>query len=71
VVNEVTRATGNPDAETRIAMPSGVLTVAASVRKLEGQWYAEQGAFYRTQRRMFEGNVVVRASRVSGLTGGA
>jgi 2-methylaconitate cis-trans-isomerase PrpF len=71
VVNEVTRATGNPDAETRIAMPSGVLTVAASVRKLEGQWYAEQGAFYRTQRRMFEGNVVVRASRVPGLTGGA
>jgi hypothetical protein len=37
------------------------------VRKLEGQWYAEQGAFYRTQRRMFEGNVLLRASRVPGL----
>jgi hypothetical protein len=44
-----------------------VLTVAASVRRLEGQWFAEQGAFYRTQRRMFEGSVVVRASRVPGL----
>ena len=53
----------NPEAEIRIAMPSGVLTVAASVRKLEGQWHAEQGAFYRTQRRMFEGRVVVRALR--------
>jgi len=41
------------------------------VRKLEGQWYAEQGSFYRTQRRMFEGQVLVRASRVSGLTAGS
>ena len=67
VVQEATRATGNPESEIRIAMPSGVLTVAASVRKLEGQWYAEQGAFYRTQRRMFEGQVLVRASRVPRL----
>jgi hypothetical protein len=45
-------------------MPSGVLTAAASVRKLEGQWHAKQGAFYRTQRRLFDGHVYVRASRV-------
>ena len=37
------------------------------VRKLEGQWHAEQGAFYRTQRRLFEGQVLVRASRVPKL----
>jgi hypothetical protein len=67
VVQEATRPTGNPESEIRIAMPSGVLTVAASVRKLEGQWYAEQGAFYRTQRRMFEGQILVRASRVPKL----
>jgi len=67
VVHEVTRPTDNPESEIRIAMPSGVLTVAASVRKLEGQWHAEQGAFYRTQRRLFEGHVLVRASRVPGL----
>ena len=64
VVHEVARPSDNPEAEIRIAMPSGVLTVAASVRKLEGQWHAAQGAFYRTQRRMFEGHVVLRASRV-------
>ena len=64
VVHEAMRATDNLESEIRIAMPSGVLTVAASVRKLEGQWHAEQGAFYRTQRRMFEGQVLVRASRV-------
>ena len=67
VVNETARANANPEAEIRISMPSGILTAAASVRKLEGQWYAEQGAFYRTQRRMFEGQVVVRASRVQHL----
>jgi 2-methylaconitate cis-trans-isomerase PrpF len=67
VVQEATRPTGNPESEIRIAMPSGVLTVAASVRKLEGQWCAEQGAFYRTQRRMFEGQILVRASRVPKL----
>jgi len=67
VVFEATRPTGDPESEIRIAMPSGVLTVAASVRKLEGHWHAEQGAFYRTQRRMFEGHVLVRASRVPHL----
>jgi 2-methylaconitate cis-trans-isomerase PrpF len=67
VVNETARKGGNPEAEIRIGMPSGVLTAAASVRKLEGQWHAEQGAFYRTQRRMFEGHVVLRASRVPNM----
>ena len=71
VVFDATRPTGDPESEIRIAMPSGVLTVAATVRKLEGQWHAEQGAFYRTQRRMFEGQVLVRALRVPKLTAGA
>ncbi|TAK82578.1 MAG: hypothetical protein EPO20_21175 [Betaproteobacteria bacterium] len=58
------RAAGNAESEIRIAMPSGVLTVGAKVGKREGGWYAEQGAFFRTQRRMFEGHVLVRASCV-------
>lgn len=73
VVYDATRRTDDPESEIRIAMPSGVLTVAASVKKKDGQWHAEQGAFYRTQRRLFEGFVLVRASRVPGLvaaTGG-
>jgi 2-methylaconitate cis-trans-isomerase PrpF len=67
VVHQVTHAADNTEAELRIAMPSGVLTVAATVARKDGQWHAEQGAFYRTQRRMFEGFVLVRASRVPGL----
>ena len=71
IVNQVARLNSNPDAEIRIAMPSGVLVVAASVKKANGAWYAEQGGFYRTQRRLFDGYVYVRASRVPGLVAGS
>jgi 2-methylaconitate isomerase len=64
VVFDATRKTDNSESPIRIAMPSGILTVAASVRQANGEWHAEQGAFYRTQRRMFDGYVYVRASRV-------
>ena len=67
VVFDVIMPGGNPVSEIRIAMPSGVLTVGATVNKLDGQWYAEQGAFYRTQRRMFEGNVLVRLAPGRGI----
>ena len=64
VVNEVLRKGLQAEAPVRIGMPSGILTVAATVKQSGGVWHAEQGAFYRTQRRMFEGQVLVRASRV-------
>lgn len=67
LVNQAARLSSDPNAEIRIAMPSGILTVAASVYKKDGSWHAEQGAFYRTQRRLFEGYVYIRASRVPGL----
>ena len=67
VVHAVTRNTGDPEAPIRIAMPSGILTVAATVRRDGERWVAEQGAFYRTQRRLFDGHVYVRASRVPGV----
>jgi 2-methylaconitate cis-trans-isomerase PrpF len=43
----------------RLGMPSGVLTVAAEVRKDRDGWYAQAGSFYRTARRLFEGRVVL------------
>lgn len=67
VVHEVLRKGGDAEAPIRIGMPSGILTVAATVQQKDGAWQAEQGAFYRTQRRMFEGQVLLRASRVPGL----
>ncbi len=65
VVNRAARAASNVDAPIRIGMPSGVLVVAATVRNVQGDWVAEQGAFYRTARRLFEGAVYVRGSRVA------
>ena len=67
LVHAVTRATADASAPIRIAMPSGILVVGADVQKINGAWHAEQGAFFRTQRRMFDGFVYVRASRVPGL----
>ncbi len=71
IVNQVACSNSNPDAGIKIAMPSGVLVVAASVKKVNGAWQAEQGGFYRTQRRLFDGYVYVRASRVPGLVAGS
>ncbi len=65
IVHEATRATDNPDNELRIGMPAGVITAAATVRLKDGAWVAERGSFLRTQRRLFEGSVLVRASRVA------
>ncbi len=67
LVHAAARKATEADAPIRIAMPSGVLVVAANVFKKDGAWYAEQGAFYRTQRRLFDGYVYVRASQVPGL----
>jgi 2-methylaconitate cis-trans-isomerase PrpF len=65
VVHSVTRVPSEPDEVIRIAMPSGILTVAASVKNNAGAWVAEQGAFYRTQRRLFDGHVYMSAAKVS------
>jgi 2-methylaconitate isomerase len=45
----------------RLAMPSGVLTVSAEVRKDREGWYALWGSFNRTARRLFEGRVCLPA----------
>ncbi|HJH23441.1 MAG TPA: PrpF family protein [Paenalcaligenes hominis] len=45
------------DAALRLGMPSGVLTVDASVHQNQGHWHAHSGAFYRTANRLFEGRV--------------
>ncbi|NDZ17009.1 PrpF family protein [Variovorax sp. WS11] len=46
----------DPDA-LRIAMPSGVLTVAADVVRSADGWRAVSGSFFRTARRLFDGHV--------------
>lgn len=39
------------------------MTADARVTPRNGTWDVEQGAFFRTQRRLFEGRVLVRTPR--------
>lgn len=41
----------------RLSMPSGVLTVDATVGLRDGLPFAERGSFFRTTRRLFDGTV--------------
>jgi 2-methylaconitate isomerase len=47
-------------AELRISMPSGELRASADVARNGSAWTVRRGGFYRTQRRLFEGNLLVR-----------
>jgi 2-methylaconitate cis-trans-isomerase PrpF len=58
VVHEAARAQRD-EAALRLAMPSGVLTVAAQVSHGAGGWHAASGCFFRTTRRLFDGHVHV------------
>jgi 2-methylaconitate isomerase len=66
LVHRVTRPAQDTDADLRILQPSGVLPVACTVRKsnADGGWIAAQAAVYRTQRRLFDGRVLVPESRL-------
>jgi 2-methylaconitate cis-trans-isomerase PrpF len=68
LVNRHARPTDNPKDDLNIMQPSGILTVASNVFMKGNEWYAEYGATYRTQRRIFDGFVYVPASRVPELT---
>jgi 2-methylaconitate cis-trans-isomerase PrpF len=63
VVNTLARPLA-ADADIRIANPSGVITVAAEVRKDGEDWVAEHAVLYRTQRRLMEGTLLVSAAKV-------
>lgn len=58
VPNRAARA-GRNTQSLRLAMPSGVLTVAADVAQGPQGWHAASGSFYRTTRRLFDGHVYV------------
>ena len=60
VVHDCTRA-GTRD-RVAIGMPSGILVTDAVVTRSGGNWLAERVTLLRTQRRLFDGFVYVRAS---------
>jgi 2-methylaconitate cis-trans-isomerase PrpF len=50
--------------ETRVANPSGILSVGAEVREAAAGWHAESAVVYRTARRLMQGAVAVPAGLV-------
>ena len=63
VVNRHTRRAAaeanDTESDLRIMQPSGVLPVACSVTNTADGWVAERAGVYRTQRRLFEGRVLI------------
>lgn len=64
VVHGVCRS-DRADEALRISMPSGDLRVTADVEQANGEWSVKRGGFYRTQRRLFEGNLLVHAKALA------
>jgi 2-methylaconitate cis-trans-isomerase PrpF len=60
IVQQACRQDGDPDGDLRLGMPSGILKVAAQVVREDGAWRVVRGGFYRTQRRLFEGMLLIR-----------
>jgi 2-methylaconitate cis-trans-isomerase PrpF len=48
--------------ETRVANPSGILSVGAEVREAATGWHAESAVVYRSARRLMQGAVAVPAT---------
>jgi 2-methylaconitate isomerase len=64
-VNRVARTPASPSDSFRIAQPSGLTVVGASVRRIENGWHADHATVYRTARRLMEGTVFVRAAALA------
>ena len=66
VVNRLVRPSASPGDPVRIAQPSGLTVVSATVKRRRDrgcdEWFAESATVYRTARRLMEGWVFVRAS---------
>jgi hypothetical protein len=53
------RAADGDDSDLRIMQPSGIIPVTCTVTKTNAGWVAERAGVYRTQRRLFEGRVLI------------
>jgi 2-methylaconitate isomerase len=62
LVHRMARRPAAMDEPVRIAQPSGLTVVGASVHREGDSWRAEQATVYRTARRLMDGAVYLRAS---------
>ena len=64
VVHRHARFLEDAAADIRLIQPSGILPVACKVRNGPEGWTVDHAAVTRTQRRLFEGRVLIPASRL-------
>ncbi|MCH7831541.1 MAG: PrpF family protein [Proteobacteria bacterium] len=64
VVQRHLRPSAGDGDDIRMIQPSGILPVACTVKRTADGWVAEQAAVTRTQRRLFEGTVLIPESRL-------
>jgi 2-methylaconitate isomerase len=65
LAHRIARRAAAMDEPVRIAQPSGLTVVGASVRREGSSWRAEQATVYRTARRLMDGAVYVRAAALA------
>jgi len=58
---------GERAAQLRILQPSGISLIGAQVEETANGWHARLASVYRTQRRLFEGHVLVPAAHFSSM----
>ena len=65
LIHRMARRPAGMDEPVRIAQPSGLTVVGASVRREGHSWHAERATVYRTARRLMDGAVYVRGSALA------
>lgn len=65
VVHDVARPSSNKKDDVTITHPSGILAVSVDIKKTATGWHCSKAGVYRTQRRLFDGHVLVPASKIS------
>ncbi len=65
LVHRLARHPADQEDPVRIAQPSGLTVVGASVRRQGDSWHVDQATVYRTARRLMDGAVYIRASELT------
>jgi 2-methylaconitate cis-trans-isomerase PrpF len=64
IPNEVARPAKSPEEDIIVMHGSGFIDVNVTVYQKDGEWHVEQASAYRTQRRLFDGQVYVSGATV-------
>ena len=65
VVHDIARPSKEKEDDVKITHPSGILAVSVDVKKIATGWHCNKAGGYRSQRRLFDGHVLVPASKIS------